>query len=395
MKKNNFFKRIYSLIVLGIVGYSFSFAQTFPMEIEAEDADVRHYMNIKDGNDEINFSGGKRLEGQDVKSSYVQYNINGIEEAGTYNVTVYYASGQDRHFYSRVNDQFPVVVATPDVDSWDTPTGEVTYQVYFDAGNNVLEIGAYNNGSNVHLANIDKLSIDKSVGKIKRPTDMFIIIQEAEEDYTEKGDGWGTGDLSSCSGGDGLRGDGSGAYGNSWAKYNLTVPEAGQYDVLVYYASMDGNRKFYMELNDNDSERMVLDLPEGTPSWGNDHNDSSTPATYRIRKQITLLEGENSIEFGSATEHSPNLDKFEIIKIGVNEEDLSGSTGIQSKSADLNVYASSSKIFINNTNANYAVFNVLGDQIVSGQCAGSVEIGVPAGIYIVKVNNSVVKVLVK
>ena len=361
--------------------------------IEAENADVRHYMNIVDGS---SFSGGKRLEGQDAKSSYARYNIDGIEEAGTYDVTVYYASAQDRHFYSKVNNQFPIAVATPDMGSWDEPTGEVTYQVYFDAGNNVLEIGAYDNGDNYHLANIDRLLIVKSEEEIERPTDIFMITQEAEEGYTDKGSDWNTADdLNALSGGNGLKGDGE----NSWAKYTINnIPEDGEYDILVYYASMDRDRKFYVKVNDG--ERVIVNVLEESSTWGdNPEVNPNTPVTCRTRKHINLNKGTNVIEIGadfSTSPHSPNFDKFEIVKFGAFEEDPGDGTAIETKGTDnLNVYASSNKIFINNTNADYAIFNVLGRQLVSGQCTGSVEIDMPTGIYIVKVNNSAVKVLVK
>ena len=390
MKKNNYFKRIYSLIVLGTVGYSVSFAQTFPIVFEAENTATNHYMNIIDNG---NYSGGKRLEGQDAWSSYVQYNINGIEEAGTYDVTVIYGTGDTRHFYSKVNSQLPVVVETPNFEGsdWAWPTGSITYQVYFDAGDNVLEIGAYTK-NNPHLNNIDEFSIDKSATKIKRPADGFTYSHEVEDHEVDGINRFNIIERVAFASGYGSGSDGEPG-NDAWVKYNISgIPEAGEYDILVYYATMDDNRSFYVKSNDGD--RIVLYPKERTSSWGDNAGDRS----YRMRTQINLVAGNNVIELGHSTTNTgacPNLDKFEIIKIGVNEEDLDP-TGIQSQNTDnLNIYASSNKIFINNTNADYAIFNVLGSQIISGQCAGSAAINMPAGIYIVKVNNTAVKVLVK
>lgn len=367
---------------------STAFAQTFPIEIEAEGADVFHYMSIKD---EAGYSNGQRLEGQDTKQSYVQYNINGIENAGTYEVTVYYASGQDRHFYSKVNDQFPIVVATPDMGSWSEPTGTASFLVYFDAGDNVLEIGAYNAGDNIHIANLDKLVIDQTEEKIKRPTDMFFMEREAED--MDEIEGLATEGIANLSGGEGIKGK------NGYAKYNITgIPEDGEYDILVYYADPT-DRWFYVKANDDD--RQAFQVKDKTKTWGSDHTDPTVPAAYRIRTKINLNEGDNVIELGHeealGSSWAPNLDKFEILKIGTYIPQ--GGTGCSELAQNgVSVYANAGKIFINATagNAEYTIISVLGKLVAAGQCdASGVAVELPAGIYIVSAGGISVKVAVK
>jgi lysophospholipase L1-like esterase len=352
-------------------------AQTFPLEIEAENADFNHYMSIKDGSA---YSGGKGLDGQDTKSSYVQYCINGIEEAGTYDVEVYYASAQNRHFYSKVNDQFPVVVATPDMGSRDDPEDwKIVYPVYFDAGNNVLEIGAYNAGSQ-YLANIDKLSITKSAEKIKRPPYIFELTREAEEyntiDNLLKSEAYGFLSGGICIGGR-----------NGRASYCISnIPEAGEYDMLIYYADMQ-QRSFYVKSNDD--ERIVLQVQETTQSWGDSHNDASLPVTYRLRTRIHLDEGENTLELGHETalsDWAPNLDKFEIVKIGTYEPDTDNPNRLQYPNTEHSLYVHSNKIVINaaSENVKYTILNLLGAPLATGRCTTpQTSVYVPGGIYIV------------
>ena len=389
MRKSITFKWKITMALMGLCSFVSLSAQTFPMEIEAESANVFYYMNT---DNRALFSGGKGIGGRDLYGSYVRYNINGIVAAGTYTVTIHYASAQNRHIYSKVNNQFPVKVTAPDMGSWDNPSGTVSYQVYFDAGNNVLEIGSYNPGDMEHLPNIDKLSITESAVKIVRPTDAFVVAEEAEN--FDRGNA-GIANATALSNGKRIDIDGI-----KYGEFDITAPQAGEYELITYYATMDG-RSFYFKVNDG--ARVAVGTPENTQSWGDSHPDASKPVAYRIRRKINLIEGANILTIGHDntggfnTTFAPNVDKFEIVKYGTYVIDEG--TGMENAgSQKVNIYASGNKLMIQTSAADsrYMVVNLLGETITTGICkSNTTEFVLPNGIYIVRVNDISEKVIVK
>jgi hypothetical protein len=390
MRKSITLKWRIAMAFMGLCSFMALSAQTFPIEIEAEDANVFYYMSI---GDRALFSGGQSIGGRDLYGSYVRYNINDIALSGTYSVTIHYASAQNRHVYSKVNNQFPVKVTAPDMGSWDDPTGTVSYMVYFDAGDNVLEIGSYNPGDMEHLPNIDKLVITESGVKIVRPTDAFRIDREAE--HFDRGTATvSTSSATLLSNGQRL------SLENKYAEYDITVPVSGEYELIIYYTTMD-SRSFYIKANDG--ARVPLVRPENTQSWGDTQPDASKPVTYRIRTKITLNAGGNLLIIGHDntdgfnSTHPLNVDKFEIVKYeSYVIDEGTGSGNIDSRY--MNIYTSSNKLFIqtSTSDSRYIVVNLLGETVTSGLCkANTTEIALPAGIYVVRVNDISRKVMIK
>ena len=73
-------------------------------------------------------------------ANYLQFNTVTCAAAGTYTLTVHYASGEARSTQISVNGAAPLTVATPSTGGWDT-VGTVTVSVALAAGTNTLRFG--------------------------------------------------------------------------------------------------------------------------------------------------------------------------------------------------------------------------------------------------------------
>jgi hypothetical protein len=288
-------------------------AVVFPIVLEAENADEKQYTEISD---RAGFSDGKGIGGQDPYGSYLRYYIDGISVAGTYELTVDYSDMQNRSFSLKVNDQFPVIVnCTQQSSDWNIADASAAVKIYLDAGDNVIEIGAYDHGAMQHLPVLDKLTITETEERIYKPSDAIFLLREAEDydsgNYEKR-------DYIAFSSGKGIGGE------NKEANYTVVVPETGVYDILVYYATA-AERSFFLKVNE---EERVVYTAQNTGSWGDTAPapDAVKPNVYRARFHVTLNQGGNTIQIGHDgainTQYAPNIDKFEIVKYGSYEVDL-------------------------------------------------------------------------
>jgi len=160
--------------------------QIIPIVLEAEAATSVVGAQISDYDC---YSGGKGVTnmdgGQDGK---VVYNNLNIATAGTYDLTVYYTTFSARKLYAKVNGQVKKVIncqyTTAD---WNCPAitpinqpaiFRKTVQVYMEAGNNVLTVGAYDGWG----PNVDRIEIVKSGLQIsKLPPEIMSPVF----DYTD------------------------------------------------------------------------------------------------------------------------------------------------------------------------------------------------------------------
>lgn len=133
------------------------------------------------------FSGGQGVGGSLSNQSMMTFNNITVAESGTYDLSIYYVTMDNRSSYVKVNYQKSQVVEFNDQsnnwgdgsDSENQPAVRMkTVQIYLVAGVNKLIIGA----SSTHSANLDKISIVKSGLSISQPLNETV---SAVFDYTD------------------------------------------------------------------------------------------------------------------------------------------------------------------------------------------------------------------
>lgn len=133
------------------------------------------------------FSGGQGVGGSLSNQSMMTFNNITVAESGTYDLSIYYVTMDNRSSYVKVNYQKSQVVEFNDQsnnwgdgsDSESQPAVRMkTVQIYLVAGVNKLTIGA----SSTYSANLDKISIVKSGLSISQPLNETV---SAVFDYTD------------------------------------------------------------------------------------------------------------------------------------------------------------------------------------------------------------------
>lgn len=141
---------------------------TAPRVMEAESANEFNGNFGPDMSSFPQFSGAGGVGGNSANKAYAKFSNLDIAEAGVYELSIYYATMQERYAYTKVNNQgsaifkFDVYTANWGDKVSDDPVNDPvvrrkTVPVYFEKGKNSLTIGAANGWS----PNIDKLSIAK------------------------------------------------------------------------------------------------------------------------------------------------------------------------------------------------------------------------------------------
>ncbi|MDR0542760.1 MAG: hypothetical protein LBH19_11210 [Dysgonamonadaceae bacterium] len=332
--KKSYFSRVLALCILGIAA-TVAFSQT-NIVIEAENANVFHFAIPSN---RAGFSNAKGVEMKSTNNAYVRYNVN-VETEGAYNLAITYATMNVRSCYLQVNNQKPsLLVFDENSSDWNNADKSKSILIYLEAGNNVIELGAYeysdsNNNTTQHAPVIDKLTITDSEQTIAKPADRITpVVVEAESSNAalKTGNASAVEAFSGFASGSGAKvGDNEYKYG-SLTYENVTVPEAGTYDLTWYYASM-GKRGIYIKVNGQKAIKSVL--LEDSNSWGNDtpadvagengenaHSDNA-PRTLAKTEQVYLKAGSNTIVLASLTtlsvlttllvDNGPNLDRFVI-----------------------------------------------------------------------------------
>jgi len=352
------------------------------------------------------------IGGEAAHSTYLDYNIP-IETAGTYDIQFVAATREDRHFFAQVNNQLPVMVKFG-VDNyssdWNTNDGMKTVQVYFDAGDNKLRLSAYqsdgkkNSSSDWSMPLLDRFIISPSEINVSKLADEFSVVIEAQNTTFKTGD-WANVDNSFMDGTTeiffhGITGQ------TGFAVYDFEIPEGqeGFYNLAISYASWD-ERHINLIVNENTDNEFAEDIKVwNSGNWGGDDwcwGDQYGLSTYTVMTQVNLPAGTNSIKFAENTSTDfdgkyPNISLLKFVKVG---EYVASGTGIVKPNVPdgISVYGLTKKIVVSSTNtATYSIYNLAGKVVDSGIISAKrQEIPANAGVYIVKVNNSVKKVIVK
>ncbi|MDR1683512.1 MAG: hypothetical protein LBS25_09060 [Candidatus Symbiothrix sp.] len=320
--KKIYFSRVLALCVLGITTAVSAFSET-SIVIEAENADVFHFASTSARG---NFSNGTGVDMKSTTNSYVRYNNVNVTAEGVYNLAVAYATMNVRCCYLQVNNQKPSLLTfTESTSDWNTSDKSLNTLIYLEAGDNVIELGAYEYNGTQHAPAIDKLTITDSEEIFAKPADRITPVVVQAETFASKTGNANASARSGFADGNGANvGDGEQKHG-SLTYENVNVSEAGTYDLTWYYASM-GTRGIYIKVNNQKPIKSVL--LENSNSWGdttpadeageNGENAHSTsaPRTLAKTEQVYLEAGDNTIVLASLTtfvaDNGPNIDRFVI-----------------------------------------------------------------------------------
>lgn len=180
--------------------------------LEAETANVLNNAVSYNGSDWSRFSGGAGVKDMSSdNNSYAQFNTLPVTTSGTYDISIFYTSGENRSLYIKAGNKIRTIVTTnkntdtwegnnqSDIDAGKKPgTNKITTAVYLEAGDN-LKIGAYNGWG----PNLDKIEILKSAETLTNPGTETTKLASVF-DYTDLATLTGTGDLSALNDNDEL-----------------------------------------------------------------------------------------------------------------------------------------------------------------------------------------------
>ncbi|RUR32511.1 carbohydrate-binding protein [Vreelandella andesensis] len=316
-----------------------------------------------------------------------------VATAGTYSVTVTYASSSERPLDLSLVEgselttlgtfDFATTIApvyypddVSDVPAANLPSGPSqwegwsteTMEITLAAGTNTLRLGGYSNGPNIDKIEVSLLSADPV--DPSQPTIDAIVVQAENAELAASND---AGTLvrdaenpETSAGFQGLRPDYSGtgyvdfgsAPGDSLT-FTVNVAEAGEYDLNFRYAS-NGSRPLDLTVNGNAASLLAFDttdpdgngLEEGFDNWG-----------YQTLT-TALAVGDNTITLSipAGANRGPNIDRLEVTTAGT------GPVGDVQADADATpLVFSADSTMIDGTNVNEAGFSVTGldDDIVS------------------------------
>lgn len=248
-----------------------------------------------------------------TKGTYATYVINGVPEAGTYDLTIYYNSMQDRWLMVTINNQIGnIVYCDETTESWDGTTvtndngtypGIVskTIQVYLDKGDNEMRVDAIFGYSEIEgrdipfLPNLDKFEFNHASTEVAKPKDW-----NRYEDYFREMEAYDNNSGSSGSedreGFHGGKSANVGAGGGTLV-YNVSVEEAGVYNMTVWYC-LWGNRWAKVKVNEGEPYLVQFN------SWvdGTEWNYTDSHRNFLIY----LNKGENVITVSNYTKTGNN-----------------------------------------------------------------------------------------
>ena len=377
------------------------FISEFPIVIAAQYADDQYMMFPPD----LRMHGGISWAGigGDAKSlygSYLQFKVT-LKEAGAYDLTMKYAACDDRTVSVKVNGQVSTLVNIEKDNyssDWQANDGTKTVQVYLDAGDNSVTIGAYQvddptDNRKWNMPVFDRFIINPSQTKIAKLPNEFAFTQNVQETVERTGN-WGNVDK------DATDFHGIGGSQNGYVAYNVNVPsgKGGQYTVVIDYMTAE-DRQFTLITNEGTENEFSYGFEApSNGTWGDIPGENIYDLlTYKVMALVNLTNGNNTVKLVADGNWVPNIGNLTFIKYGEYAPDII--TGIVKPNIPdkVSVYGLSNRIVISSPDsANYTVYNIAGKVVTSGiTSANENDISVASGIYIVKINDVVKKVIAK
>ena len=331
--KNGFFYMKFFLVLLGLIGFA-NIKAADPIVIQAvDDAKVLYQMDIQDRNGGGLSDAWQGIQGSSMRGSSAEYTVS-IPTAGAYDLKFNYANMQpNRGAFVKINNQLPVVVRFSGASggtsstNWDSNDGTQTIQVYFDAGDNTLVIGAYQidgkadgDDGGCLCPIFEKYTITPSAINVAKLADEFSFdidtSQPAEKVDIDADHTWEEKDEYPNINGTDFEFKGFGGRGD-YRLYNFDVPEGqdGLYTLIINYASGDDRN---ISLNVNDGDTQVI-LGKNTGRWGGDgHLGNNDLFTNQLMLQFNLHAGANTLKFVGNSDGNwyPDVAGVEFIKYG-------------------------------------------------------------------------------
>lgn len=224
------------------------------------------------------------------RGSWLSFTTSQNEE-GYANLSVIYATGEDRKLSIEVNGELNGVYDCPKTGSGFKVRNGVdtlTVSIFLLKGDNVVRIGSDTD---------DCPNIDKIILKKIRNTLISTSLELEAEKTTLTGTAEVSKDLQ-ASGGNTVVGLGRG----SWLSFGYTAPVGGIYNVTVQYMS-DGDLPLAAVVNDGEPVELMCKSTGGTKArYGVDN----------VTFSLYLPEGDNVIRLGHDTEACPVVDKISL-----------------------------------------------------------------------------------
>ncbi|MDE5941307.1 MAG: hypothetical protein K2H14_04270, partial [Muribaculaceae bacterium] len=166
---------------------------------------------------------------------------------------------------------------------------------------------------------------DFNVSVVKSESEKIVIeAEEPVETYECKNVSDMSAEGSEASGGKGLGSDK--AYLDSYMKYEFYAPEAGTYDLSVWYVTMN-TRWISLQINDQMKTFMACDILTG--NW-NGVPSETAPGVASKSVKVYCEEGKNTLTVGAVYGYSPeegrdqpytpNIDRYELVRSDVEIE---------------------------------------------------------------------------
>ena len=307
--------------------------------IECENPSEKSYVEI---DERTGCSGQSGLCFHSWKGGYANYEFE-APKAGTYDLTIYYVTTEERWFSVKVNDQaMKAVCCSETTPNWDGEpvldevTGDVitpgvltkTVKVYMQEGSNIIQMqGLYkyyaDNATNTekpYSPILDKIEIKYSDTQLGEVTDAPEQIIRECEDYSTITSPAFTKNMGAFSGGCGVNlKSAGGAF-----SYVVNAATAGVYKLDIYYTY---RAERWISVKVGDTKRMNVQFKTQTDQWEGEgsNNIDDHPAFFQRSVLIWLEAGDNTLTFeayatpGSNNADSPSLDKFTLDLIECSE----------------------------------------------------------------------------
>lgn len=336
MKRNSTFR--HSMLALGVLS-AFAAAAN-PIVIEAEDPieNLETDVAVLDAEgSEASGLAGISLDRAN-HGSYAVYSFE-VEEAGTYDLAVWYITMNTRWLSLQINDQVANIMACDVLSGgWNGVGGDVivdeatatteyrdgvvhkSIPVYCEKGLNYLTVRALygyspEEGRDQKFApTIDRFELTKAAEEIERPRDWDEDVDRISrqcEDYDAVTGNVITDDRPPFTN---KRGTSISQNGGT-VSYNVTVPEEGVYKLTIWYATM---QRRWITVKVNQQVPAYVSFTDFSEGWGNSEGEE----ICQRQVLIYMNEGLNTITFGQYTkdsgkdtsEHgdSPSMDYFTI-----------------------------------------------------------------------------------
>lgn len=210
-----------------------------------------------------------------------------VAQAGIYNLTFTFSSGDPRTIFINANGGTPVQ-SLCNSGQWGVFTNK-TVQITLNAGVNLIQF--YNN--NDYAPDIDKFEL-----ALAPPTGPISSTYEAEN--ASLFNGAAIQNCGSCSGGKYV--GNMGGPSNGYFISTVNVAQAGDYNLIFTYSSGDP-RTIFIRVNNQPAQSILCN--SGT--WG-------VFSTLQIT--VNLNAGNNTIRFFNENDYAPDIDKFDLQIIG-------------------------------------------------------------------------------